>query len=98
MLRNVEAQSDQVIHQSMQSFKQNGFINYYGMQRFGTRSVSTHSVGIALLAEKWEQAIDLIMCPKAEGMHWIIEYDYNVYGCTICTESNNFKQLEILYI
>ncbi|KAK5669870.1 multisubstrate pseudouridine synthase 7, variant 2 [Batrachochytrium dendrobatidis] len=66
VLRNVEAQSDQVIHQSMQSFKQNGFINYYGMQRFGTRSVSTHSVGIALLAEKWEQAIDLIMCPKAE--------------------------------
>ena len=29
----------------MTSLKNNGFINYFGMQRFGTTSIPTHHVG-----------------------------------------------------
>ncbi|KAJ1341241.1 hypothetical protein BSLG_004176 [Batrachochytrium salamandrivorans] len=66
VLRNIQTESDDFIDQSMESFKKNGFINYYGMQRFGTRSISTHTVGIALLGSKWKEAVDLIMCPKVD--------------------------------
>ena len=41
--------------------KDNGFVNYFGLQRFGTRSVLTHEVGLAILQGKWEKAVDLIL-------------------------------------
>lgn len=33
------------IEESLESLKVNGFINYFGLQRFGTTSVSTHAIG-----------------------------------------------------
>ncbi|KAG7894020.1 hypothetical protein KL908_002297 [Ogataea polymorpha] len=38
-----------------------GFINYFGMQRFGTFSVSTHEVGKCLLQSEWKKAGELIL-------------------------------------
>lgn len=35
-----------------------------GMQRFGTSSVPTHAIGLALLRSDWETAVKLIMCRK----------------------------------
>jgi tRNA pseudouridine13 synthase len=35
------------------------------MQRFGTSSVSTAEVGVALLAGQWERAVELVLGPKA---------------------------------
>src|SRR5258708_22533552 len=34
------------------------------MQRFGTSSVQTHSIGLALLRSNWKRAIDLILRPR----------------------------------
>ena len=56
-----------VIQTSLESLRDHGFINYYGMQRFGTRNVSTHAVGIAMLTGQWELAVDLILMPKGQG-------------------------------
>jgi tRNA pseudouridine13 synthase len=42
-----------------------GFINYFGMQRFGTYSVPTYEVGKAILHSNWAAAIDHILCPRA---------------------------------
>jgi tRNA pseudouridine13 synthase len=47
--------------------KANGFINYYGMQRFGTGSISTHTVGQHVLKGDWKEAINLILKPRASG-------------------------------
>ncbi|XP_028140722.2 pseudouridylate synthase 7 homolog [Diabrotica virgifera virgifera] len=64
-LRNVTA-SDEVISAAMEHLKENGFINYYGLQRFGNdKDVPTFQVGISLLQGKWKEAIDLILKPKA---------------------------------
>jgi tRNA pseudouridine13 synthase len=49
-----------------EAFKQFGFINYFGMQRFG-KSVDTHQVGLHILRGDWERAIDIIMREKADG-------------------------------
>lgn len=40
------------------------FLNYFGLQRFGTTEVPTHHIGRALLAEKWDEAVDLIIGAK----------------------------------
>ncbi|KAJ3229866.1 hypothetical protein HDU81_004952 [Chytriomyces hyalinus] len=56
----------EILATSLKSLQENGFINYYGMQRFGTRSVSTHQVGLAMLSSSWATAIELIMMPKGE--------------------------------
>ncbi|XP_046542705.1 pseudouridylate synthase 7 homolog [Haliotis rubra] len=48
-------------------FTRPDFINYYGMQRFGTTSIPTHHVGRALLHSQWMEAVDLILKPRKSG-------------------------------
>jgi len=45
----------------MESIKSKGFINYYGMQRFGTSFIPTHAVGLAMLQQDWALAVDLLL-------------------------------------
>ncbi len=48
-------------------------LNYFpGMQRFGTASVPTHSIGLALLKSEWQKAADLIL-QKRHGEHPDVE-------------------------
>ena len=53
------------------------------MQRFGTASVPTHSIGLALLKSEWQKAVDMIL-QKRYGEHpeveaardaWLVEGD-----------------------
>ncbi|KAF8621631.1 hypothetical protein AX15_007649 [Amanita polypyramis BW_CC] len=60
-LRNVKSQSAEAFKQSMNSIKTKGFINYYGMQRFGTASIPTHAIGLALLKSEWQRAVTLLL-------------------------------------
>jgi tRNA pseudouridine13 synthase len=57
------------IEGAMRSLRERGFINYYGMQRFGTSLVSTHSVGALLLKGDWKSACEAILDVKAGGMN-----------------------------
>ncbi|KAJ3025227.1 UNVERIFIED_CONTAM: hypothetical protein HDU68_007344 [Siphonaria sp. JEL0065] len=61
-----EADIPKILETSLTSLEKSGFINYYGMQRFGTRSISTHQVGLAMLSGSWATAVDLIMMPKGD--------------------------------
>ncbi|KAF9204827.1 multisubstrate pseudouridine synthase 7 [Haplosporangium sp. Z 27] len=63
-LRNVLVDSEATLNRSMISLRDKGFINYFGMQRFGTGSVGTHEVGAAILRGEWETAVNLIMKPR----------------------------------
>ncbi|KZW04076.1 tRNA pseudouridine synthase D [Exidia glandulosa HHB12029] len=67
-LRNVKVDSEDIIDRAMGSMKTQGFINYYGMQRFGTASVPTHSIGLALLQSDWQKAVSLILS-RRPGEH-----------------------------
>ena len=44
--------------------KESGFVNYFGLQRFGTGSVPTHAIGRAFLRKEWRDAVSLIMHPR----------------------------------
>lgn len=63
ILREVSA-SEEVINEALTELKRTGFINYYGLQRFGTSSVATHRVGVALLQGRWQEATSLILQPR----------------------------------
>lgn len=41
--------------------ERDGFLNYFGMQRFGTGTIATHQIGIAVLRGDFHQALHLIL-------------------------------------
>uniref|UniRef100_A0A1A7X294 Pseudouridylate synthase 7 homolog n=1 Tax=Iconisemion striatum TaxID=60296 RepID=A0A1A7X294_9TELE len=63
VIRNISGNGEQV-HQAMTSLKKMGFINYFGMQRFGTTAVPTQHVGRAILKNDWNGVVDLILKPR----------------------------------
>ncbi|KAK6309155.1 hypothetical protein J4Q44_G00206180 [Coregonus suidteri] len=63
VIRNITG-TDEQVQQAMTSLRDTGFINYYGMQRFGTTAVPTHQVGKAILQDNWNEVIDLILKPR----------------------------------
>ncbi|KAH6915349.1 pseudouridine synthase [Coprinopsis sp. MPI-PUGE-AT-0042] len=82
-LRNVKVESQDILDEAMTTIKTKGFINYYGMQRFGTASVPTHAIGLALLKSDWNRAISLVL-QKRHGEHpdvaaardaWLVDRD-----------------------
>jgi tRNA pseudouridine13 synthase len=60
-LRDVQPQNADLIYDRLEKIKEKGFINYYGMQRFGTHETGTHAVGIAMLGDDWKKAFELIV-------------------------------------
>ncbi|WRT63389.1 uncharacterized protein IL334_000294 [Kwoniella shivajii] len=84
-LRNVQEENTAEIDKTMTSVRDHGFINFYGMQRFGTSSWPTHLTGLLILQSKWSEAIDSILSLR-EGEHpdsisarlaWLEDGDYN---------------------
>uniref|UniRef100_F6HTS9 TRUD domain-containing protein n=1 Tax=Vitis vinifera TaxID=29760 RepID=F6HTS9_VITVI len=63
-LRGVVADSEETIKASADALGRLGFINYFGLQRFGSGSVPTHLIGAALLRGEWETAVSLILDPR----------------------------------
>ncbi|KAG9451935.1 hypothetical protein H6P81_004839 [Aristolochia fimbriata] len=63
-LRGVVADSEETIKAAADVLGKNGFINYFGLQRFGSGSVPTHLIGAALLRGEWKAAAGLILDPR----------------------------------
>ncbi|XP_063405520.1 pseudouridylate synthase 7 homolog isoform X4 [Mytilus trossulus] len=80
VLRNVTG-DDETLDKSMMSLKEKGFINYFGMQRFGTTSIPTHHIGRAVLKNDYEEAVNLILKPRPGETGRIVE-------CRQCWERN----------
>ncbi|KAM9855000.1 pseudouridylate synthase 7 homolog isoform 2-T2 [Aulostomus maculatus] len=71
VIRNISG-TDAEVHQAMTSLKQTGFINYYGMQRFGTTAVPTQHVGRAILRNDWNEVVDLILKPRPGEKEYLV--------------------------
>ena len=66
ILRDIEPCSSQDLtdlQQRVEAVKQDGFLNFYGKQRFGSHSISTDEIGCKILKGDWEGAVSLIMTP-----------------------------------
>lgn len=55
------------MEKALSNLEQDGFINYFGLQRFGTNSIGTHEVGRAILRCEWKEVVDLILKPRKGG-------------------------------
>ena len=50
VIREIDEKNDQIIQNGIESLKTNGFINYFGLQRFGTcNEAPTHIIGSKLI-------------------------------------------------
>ena len=66
VLRAVPADEVAHVHAAAAALRERGFVNYYGLQRFGNNPAApTHFIGRALLTRRWRDAIDLILAPRA---------------------------------
>ncbi|KAJ5067250.1 pseudouridylate synthase 7 [Anaeramoeba ignava] len=59
-LRDIKGNDEEII-EATNSLKNKGFINYFGLQRFGSSSIPTHKIGIALIQKDWKKAVELIL-------------------------------------
>ncbi|CAO3599103.1 unnamed protein product [Absidia cylindrospora] len=65
VLRDVKGANEETVAKSVNSLATQGFLNYFGMQRFGTSSILTHEIGRKILRKDFAGAVDLIMMPRA---------------------------------
>ncbi|KAL8265860.1 hypothetical protein R6Q59_003204 [Mikania micrantha] len=63
-LRGVVADSEDTVKAAADALGKTGFINYFGMQRFGTGSIPTHLIGAKLLRGEWKVAVSMILDPR----------------------------------
>ena len=63
-LRNVQG-SRKDVNAALTELRKTGFVNYFGLQRFGHGESPTHAVGVALLRGRWEDAARLILTSYA---------------------------------
>lgn len=63
VLRNIDA-SPETIAQACDAMRESGFINYFGLQRFGRGGSKSHEVGRALLKSEWKLAVHLLFTPR----------------------------------
>ncbi|XP_007030612.2 PREDICTED: multisubstrate pseudouridine synthase 7 isoform X2 [Theobroma cacao] len=64
ILRGIVADSEETIKASVESLGRHGFINYFGLQRFGSGSIPTHRIGATLLRGEWQAAASTILDPR----------------------------------
>jgi tRNA pseudouridine13 synthase len=53
--------SDDDLKYNIDQLKENGFMNYYGMQRFGVSVIPTHKVGKLVIKKQWKDVIFSIL-------------------------------------
>lgn len=53
--------ADKVVGAAVQNMQSHGFINYYGLQRFGTYAIGTEEVGKRILQGDFEGAVNAIL-------------------------------------
>ena len=59
--------------------RHNGYINYYGLQRFGTYSIGTHLLGMKILREDFEGFIDDVLHVEDDLIQEVLNNPPQVY-------------------
>jgi tRNA pseudouridine13 synthase len=62
-----------VIGLAVMHLQEHGFINYYGLQRFGTYSIGTDDIGKKILQGGFKDAVDGILAFSEEALHCALD-------------------------
>ncbi|CAI5734770.1 unnamed protein product [Hyaloperonospora brassicae] len=63
-LPDEETIADAEVHEAVRSWSEHGFINYFGLQRFGTKAIATHEIGRAILQRDHKRVVELLLHPQ----------------------------------
>ncbi|KAL1967464.1 hypothetical protein VTN77DRAFT_3249 [Rasamsonia byssochlamydoides] len=55
------AQANQIVGKSLRDLRERGYLNYYGLQRFGTFSTRTDTIGMKMLQGDFKGAVESIL-------------------------------------
>ncbi|KAL6778573.1 hypothetical protein ACKKBF_B15330 [Auxenochlorella protothecoides x Auxenochlorella symbiontica] len=61
ILRGLPPDAEEDVKAACTALAASGFINYFGLQRFGSGPIPTHAIGRALLAGQWDRAVASIL-------------------------------------
>jgi len=78
VLRNMD-KTEEEVKPILERFRQEGFVNYFGMQRFGTTGVGTHHVGKALIKSDWSSATEMILKPRPNEGNYVLRRARSVW-------------------
>lgn len=53
--------------------KKHGYINYYGLQRFGTYNIGTHTLGMKVLNDDFQGTVEAILHVNDQYLHEVVE-------------------------
>ncbi|CAD7002715.1 unnamed protein product [Ceratitis capitata] len=72
-LRHVNGDEEK-IQKALENLRDNGFINYFGLQRFGNNAdIPTYEIGVALLKADYKTVAELILKPRANDLPFMDE-------------------------
>lgn len=63
IMRDLDASSEKV-ESACAAMRCSGFINYYGLQRFGSGGTKSHLSGLALFKQDWKSAVEFLFTPR----------------------------------
>lgn len=66
ILRSLSAPSDLEVISACESVRTQGFINYFGLQRFGKGGSKSHEIGREILKSKWEACVNMLFTSKSD--------------------------------
>ncbi|KAL2155946.1 hypothetical protein VTH82DRAFT_688 [Thermothelomyces myriococcoides] len=70
----------QAVECGLANLKRHGYINYYGLQRFGTYSIGTHTLGMRILKGDFEGFIEGILHVDEEVLKEVLSNQTQTYG------------------
>jgi tRNA pseudouridine13 synthase len=71
-IREVDASEDD-INATLTTVRSVGFINYFGLQRFGKGGVQSHRLGREIFFSNWQQFISMMFVPKEGDRDLMVE-------------------------
>lgn len=65
VMRDIKNVPSDILNSRLNDLKYNGFINYFGLQRFGKSIESpTHLIGLAIIKSDYRKAVNYILAPR----------------------------------
>ena len=64
VLRALNTNKEDVIIKTCEEMQNSGFINYFGLQRFGKGGTRSHEFGKAILKSDWESCVRMLFTPR----------------------------------
>lgn len=50
----------------MESLKEKGMVNYFGMQRFGSCGTKTYMIGLRIIKREWKEVVEELLLEETK--------------------------------